>query len=49
MYGTGGLGVGSGLAATGVAYGSKLLAGVGLLFAGVSFIMLARKSSPVKP
>lgn len=48
MYGTGSA-VGGGLAVTGVSVGSQLLAGIGLLFAGVSFFMLARKSSPVKP
>lgn len=48
MYGTG-TSVGGGLAVTGTAIGSQLLAGIGFLFAGVSLMMLVRKSNPVKP
>lgn len=48
MYGTT-TSVGGGLAVTGLSTGSHVLAGIGLLFAGVSLMMLARKSSPVKP
>lgn len=48
MYGTG-VGAGSGLAVTGLSIGSHVLAGIGLLFAGISLSMLVRKSSPVKP
>lgn len=48
MYGTGTT-VGGGLAVTGIGVGSHILAGIGLLFAGVSLMMLARKSHPVKP
>ena len=48
MYGTG-TGVGGGLAVTGLSVGSHVLAGIGLLFAGVSLIMLTRKASPIKP
>ena len=48
MYGTGST-LGGGLAVTGLSVGSHVLAGIGLLFAGVSLLMLTRKSSPVKP
>lgn len=48
MYGTGTT-VGGGLAVTGLSVGSHVLAGIGLLFAGVSLLMLTRKSSPIKP
>lgn len=48
MYGTGTT-VGGGLAVTGISVGSQLLAGIGLLFAGISLTMLMRKSHPVKP
>lgn len=48
MYGSG-VGAGSGLAATGVMFNSKLLAAFGLIMAGVSLKMLARKSNPIKP
>lgn len=49
MYGTTGTSLGGGLAVTGLSVGSHILAGIGLLFAGISFMMLARKSSPVRP
>lgn len=48
MYGTGAT-VGGGLAVTGLSIGSHVLAGIGLLFAGISLKMLVRKSSPIKP
>lgn len=48
MYGTTTT-VGGGLAATGLAVGSHVLAGIGMIFAGVSLMMLVRKSSPIKP
>lgn len=48
MYGTG-ASVGGGLAFTGLSVGSHVLAGIGLLFAGLSLLMLMRKSNPVKP
>lgn len=48
MYGTT-TSVGGGLAVTGLSVGSHVLAGIGMLFAGLSLVMLARKSSPVKP
>lgn len=48
MYGTGTT-VGGGLAVTGLSVGSHVLAGIGLIFAGISLTMLMRKSSPVKP
>lgn len=48
MYGTG-TGAGGGLAVTGIATGSYLLAALGLIFAGIALMMLFRKSSPVRP
>lgn len=48
MYGTG-TSVGGGLAVTGLSVGSHVLAGIGLLFAGLSLVMLTRKSNPIKP
>lgn len=48
MYGTG-TGVGGGLAVTGLSVGSHVLAAIGLIFAGISLMMLVRKSNPVKP
>lgn len=48
MYGTGAT-TGGALASTGLMFGSKLLAGFGLIMAGVSLKMLARKSNPIKP
>lgn len=49
MYGAQTSVLGSTLAATGLAVGSHVLAGVGLIFAGVSLLTLCRKSNPVKP
>lgn len=49
MYGTQTTVLGTTLAATGLAVGSHVLAGVGLLFAGVSLMTLCRKSNPIKP
>lgn len=49
MYGTGGAGVGTGLAVTGLNSGSHVLAAIGMIFAGMSMFMFFRKSSPVKP
>lgn len=48
MYGTG-TQVGGGLAVTGIAISSHILAGIGLLMAGISLQMLVRKSSAVRP
>lgn len=48
MYGTT-TSVGGGLAVTGLSVGSHALAAIGMIFAGVSLIMFARKSNPVRP
>lgn len=48
MYGTATT-VGGGLAVTGTAIGSRILAGIGFIFAGLALWSLKRKSSPVKP